>query len=391
MEKEYIEREMEVRLLAYFNEELEEEERHVVERWVEEKPENRKVFEAFLRDCQHIRWIEKEQSINLVQGKKLMMRRVRRVKIRQICYKVVASVAIIVTLGGVYLLNDPFEEDELSNRVETIHPGSSKAKLVLSSGKVVDLMCGSEDVIREQDGSFVKVKEKRGLVYDTSKIVSKTDQLLYNKIIVPRGGEFFVTLTDGTSVWLNADSELEYPVQFAKNKREVRLKGEAYFMVCKDTMRPFMVHSGEYSLRVYGTEFNLNTYKLDEIQAVLVKGAIGFRANGMTLEKQLKPNQLAVVNTFTGESKIMNVDVHPYIAWKDQDIVFVNERLESIMDKVARWYDVNVFFERESLKEVRFYGNMQRYADIEELLSLLEKISDVRFSIKGRTVIVSEQ
>ncbi|HJA13982.1 MAG TPA: DUF4974 domain-containing protein [Candidatus Butyricimonas faecavium] len=391
MEKEHTEEEMESRLLAYFNGELDEEERRMVERWVEERSENRKVFEIFMRDCQHIRWVEKEQRVNLVRGKILMMRRIRRAKIRQIYYKVAVSITIIITLGGVYLLNSPAKEDKLADKIETIHPGSPKAKLVLSSGEIVDLMRDTGEVIREQDGSFVKVKEKGGLIYDTSKVVSKTEQLLYNKIIVPRGGEFFVTLTDGTSVWLNADSELEYPVQFAKNSREVRLKGEAYFVVREDIGRPFVVHSGEYSLRVYGTEFNLNAYKLDEIQAVLVEGSIGFRANETTLEKQLKPNQLAVVNVFTGESKIMNVDVYPYIAWKNQDIVFVNERLESIMDKIARWYDVDVFFKRESLKEVRFYGNMQRYADIGELLSLLEKISDVHFSIKGRTVIVSDK
>lgn len=153
MEKEYIEGEMEARLLAYFNGELEEEERRVVERWVEEKPENRKAFEMFLRDCQHFRWVEKEQSVDLVRGKKLMVRRIRRAKIRQICYRVAASVAIIVTLGGLYLLNSPSREDKLANGIETIRPGSPKAKLILSSGEVVDLM-QDEEVIREPGWVF---------------------------------------------------------------------------------------------------------------------------------------------------------------------------------------------------------------------------------------------
>lgn len=390
MEKGYIEGEMEARLLAYFNGKLEEDERRVVECWLEEKPENREACEIFLRDYLHVRWVEKEQTVDLARGKAIMRRRMRQAKVRGICYKVAASVALLVTLVGVYLLNSPFREDGSTRGVEDIRPGSPKAKLVLSSGEVIDLALDRE-MIREQDGSLVKVKEKKGLVYDTANDTPKTVQLLYNKIIVPRGGEFFVTLTDGTSVWLNADSELEYPVQFAGNSREVRLKGEAYFVVHKDSKRPFVVHSGEYSLRVYGTEFNLNTYKSDEIQAVLVEGSIGFKTNEMAREKHLKPNQLAVANVFTGETKITDVDVYPYIAWKSQDVIFVNERLESIMDKAARWYDVNVFFQHEALKEVRFYGNMQRYADIEELLSLLEKISDVRFSIKGRTVIVSDK
>ena len=206
---------------------------------------------------------------------------------------------------------------------------------------------------------------------------------------MPRGGEFFVILADGTEVWLNADSELEYPVKFTADKREVRLKGEAYFSVKKDTKKPFMVRSGEYQLKVYGTEFNLNTYKNNEIQAVLVKGSVGFKANRTAGEVRLKPNQLGVANEATGKAEVKEVDVYPYIAWKSQDVVFVNERLESIMEKAARWYDVNVFFQNESLKDLRFFGNMQRYADIQELLFFLENTSDARFSVKDRTVIVS--
>ena len=198
-----------------------------------------------------------------------------------------------------------------------------------------------------------------------------------------------MTLADGTEVWLNADSELEYPVKFTSDKREVRLKGEAYFSVKKDTEKPFLVRSGEYQLKVYGTEFNLNTYKNNEIQAVLVKGSVGFKANRTAEEVRLKPSQLGVANEVTGKTEVNNVDVYPYIAWKNQDVVFVNERLESIMEKAARWYDVNVFFQNESLKDLRFFGNMQRYADIQELLFFLENTSDVRFSVKDRTVVVS--
>ena len=124
------------------------------------------------------------------------------------------------------------------------------------------------------------------------------------------------------------------------------------------------------------------------MQVVLVEGSVGFKANESAEEKSLKPNQRAVSNVFTGICEITDVDVTPYVAWKNQDLVFVNERLESILERVARWYDVNVSFRDESLKEVRFYGNIRRYAEIGELLSLLEKISEVRFGIEDRTVVV---
>ena len=135
----------------------------------------------------------------------------------------------------------------------------------------------------------------------------------------------------------------------------------------------------------------MNTYHKERIQVVLVNGAIGFRANASTPEQRLKPNQLGEANEITGEVEIKDVDVYSYIAWKNQDVVFVNERLESIMEKIERWYDVSVFFQNDSLKDVRFYGNVERYADIRDLLFFLEKTSDVRFSVKDRTIIVSNK
>lgn len=387
MEKEFVGEEMESRLLAYFNGELDEDARRSVECWIEEKPENRETYKVFLRDYLHIRWVEKEASVNLERGKARLRHRMHGAKMRRIYYRVAASIVILFSLGEVYLFHISKQEDAIVYGTENIRPGSPQARLILSSGEVVDLTQDRE-MIREQDGSFVKIKEKKGLVYDTADASSNTEQVLYHTVIVPRGGEFFVTLTDGTEVWLNADSELRYPVRFTNESREVWLRGEAYFIVSKDSLKSFVVHSGDYRLRVYGTEFNLNAYRAEGIQAVLVKGSVGFRANGAVVEKPLKPNQLAVTNVFTGDSEITDVDVTPYVAWKNRNLVFVNERLESILDKAARWYDVNVSYRNESLKEVRFYGNMPRYADIEELLSLLEKASDVRFVIKGRTVTV---
>ena len=96
---------------------------------------------------------------------------------------------------------------------------------------------------------------------------------------------------------------------------------------------------------------------------VLVNGSVGFRANASTPERRLKPNQLGEANEVTGEVEIKDVDVYSYIAWKNQDVVFVNERLESIMEKIERWYDVSVYFQNDSLKDVRFYGNVERLGE----------------------------
>lgn len=378
------------RLLAYIHGELEREERFAVEEWRKDKPENEEMFRRLEKDCLFIRWTGREQLVHAERRKTILLRRIRQGKIRRIWFRVAASAAIILALGGGYLFMYPMRGEKiLAKDQSVIRSRYPQAKLILSTGKEIDLAKSSGD-IREQDGSLVALDSNKSLVYaETGEV--RGEELLYNKIIVPRGGEFFLTLSDGTEVWLNADSELEYPVKFTSGERDVKLRGEAYFKVKKDTLRPFQVFSGDFRLRVYGTEFNMNSYREEQIQVVLVNGAVGFRGNSSVQEQRLRPNQLGEANALTGEMEIKEVDVYPYIAWKNRDVVFVNERLESIMEKIERWYDVHVFFRNPSLKDTRLYGNIRRYADIEDLLFFLEKTSEAHFTINGRTIIVSDK
>ena len=383
-------KDMEERLLAYFLGELEGAEREKVERWLREMPENERAYRRLAKTCWFVRWAECEQQVDAAGRKRLLLRRMRRRRIRLAWTRVAAVVVFVMMAGGAYWLVNANRKSMLVAQVEqSIQPGSPKATLVLSTGERVDLTRESGD-IQEQDGSVLRLSDERKIAYDTS-LVEQEEELIYNTIVVPRGGEFFLTLADGTEVWLNAETELVYPVRFAAGRRDVRLKGEAYFKVRRDTARPFRVRSGDYVLQVYGTEFDVNAYHEDQVRTVLVEGSVGFRANATARERRLRPNQLAVANVRTGEVEVTEVEVYPYVAWKNQDMVFVNERLESIMEKVERWYNVDVFFQNEGLKELRFYGNMKRYTPIEDLLFFLERTSTARFSIQGRTIVISDQ
>ena len=135
----------------------------------------------------------------------------------------------------------------------------------------------------------------------------------------------------------------------------------------------------------------MNTYDEENIEAVLVKGSVGFQANEAAPEKRLKVNQLGVANSKAGTSVIQDVDVTSYIACKYHDLIFVNEELESIMKKVSRWYDVNIIFEDEVSKAVRFNGNIPKYAELEKLLYVMEKTSDVRFRITDKTIRITKR
>ena len=375
-------------LLTLFHGELKQKElEQLRNQWIKE--ENKKAYFAFLQDYLKLRWVQEEQAIHTIKARKRIFSSLHHSQSHQWIYYATAAAIAILLVVGISIWHQQEFNSSTEQAQQTITPIQTQATLVLSTGEKIQLNQDSK-ILQEKNGAIVKIDSSQGIQYPQTPS-SSTEELLTNKIVIPKGGEFHLTLSDGTQIWLNADSELEYPVHFTAKNREVKLKGEAYFKVTKDAHKPFIVKAMDYTLQVYGTEFNLNAYRLDHIQVVLINGEVGSKANSISEEQRLKPNQLAVINMNTGKTDIQNVDVYPYIAWQNRDIVFVNERLESIMEKVTRWYDVDVFFQEEALKELRFDGNIQRYANIEELFFFLEKTSEAQFNISKRTVIVKKK
>lgn len=389
MEKTKLDHETEDWLIAFLSGELDEREEENVRVWLEASPENRNAYESLMKDYLRIRWVQENVHIREEQAKKIIFSSLKKKRNLTPYYGVAASIAVLLIVTLFFFIRE--DKQIVSEKLVTseIKPIQSKAILVLSTGEQIQLTKSAQE-IQEQDGSVLKIDSVMGVQYD-SLSTKRAEKPIYNKIVVPRGGEYFVTLSEGTKVWLDADSELEYPVFFSGDFREVKLKGNAYFSVTKKNDKPFVVRAGEFSLKVYGTEFNVNAYDLQNIETVLVNGSIGFKANESTPERMMEPNELAVSDSRTGLSEIHQVDIYPYIAWKNQNIVFVNERLESIMEKMARWYDVTVFFQDESLKDLRFDCNMRRYTDIRDLFFFLEKTSNARFALNGRTVVISKK
>ena len=389
MEKTKLDHETEDWLIAFLSGELDEREEEDVRVWLEASQENQNAYESLMKDYLRIRWVQENVHIREEQAKKIIFSSLKKKRNLTPYYGVAASIAVLLIVTLFFFIREDKQVVSEKLVVSEIKPIQSKAMLVLSTGEQIQLTKSTQK-IQEQDGSVLKIDSVMGVQYDALS-TQRVEKPIYNKIVVPRGGEYFVTLSEGTKVWLDADSELEYPVFFSGDFREVKLKGNAYFCVTKKNDKPFVVRAGEFSLKVYGTEFNVNAYDLQNIETVLVNGSIGFKANISTPERMMAPNELAVSDSRTGQSEIHQVDIYPYIAWKNQNIVFVNERLESIMEKMARWYDVTVFFQDESLKDLRFDCNMRRYADIRDLFFFLEKTSNARFALNGRTVVISKK
>lgn len=385
MEKGLLNQEMEERLLAFFNGELDEAENEEIRQWANSDPDNRAAYDAFLKDYLRLRWAQEDRYIQVSQAWQRISATTRGKRQRRIYFTVAASIAILAVAAAVFLFIPKKANQPLAQ--SSIQPVKPQATLVLSTGKKINLNQAHLPIL-EQDGSTVNIDTLSGLRYDTA--APQTSQLIYNKIIVPRGGEYFLTLADGTQIWLDAESTLEYPVQFNTTERRVKLQGKAYFSVTRDTTKPFLVEVDKFSIRVHGTEFNVNAHDAQRIETVLVNGSIGFKATTESHEQLLQPNQLAMVNSLTGQSEIRDVNILPHVAWKNRNIVFANERLDNIMEEIARWYDIHVFFQNEELKALRFDCNMPRYSDIRELFFFMEQTSDARFSVKDRTVIISK-
>lgn len=387
MQKTTLHQETEERLTAYIHGELDEEESRRTKAWIEESPENQAAYEALLKDYLHIRWAQEARHIQPAKAWRRISAAIRGKRRRWAYWAAAASVACVMAAAGVALSR---KERPVPVAQATIQPVSQQATLVLSSGETVNLSTSPRD-IRERDGSTVRIDSAEGIRYDSLPQTASPSELIYNQIIVPRGGEYFVMLADGTQVWLDAESELEYPVRFNAGDRQVNLRGKAYFSVTKDPAKPFVVNVDDFSVRVYGTEFNMEAWDERHIETVLVEGSVGLRANNRTAERRLRPGQLAVTDAISGQSEVRDVNVASYVAWKNREIVFENERLDRIMDEVSRWYDVDVFFQNEELKALRFDCNMPRYADIQDLFFFMEQTSDARFSVNGRTVVVSKK
>ena len=223
-----------------------------------------------------------------------------------------------------------------------------------------------------------------GLIYDTT---ARQEENKYNRIEVPRGSEYWIVLPDGTRVWLNAATELKYPVAFHAKERRVYLKGEAYFEVAPDKNRPFYVETEEVKVRVLGTVFNVNTHYTRGVRTVLVEGAVALEW-GDQKEIRMKPGELADFDRTTTEVTLKEVDVTSYISWKEGYFVFEDEPLEEIMHTLSLWYDKEFLFVGKRSRALHFSGHIKRYERIETILSAITDVTGVEFRMNGQIILI---
>lgn len=308
----------------------------------------------------------------------------RRMTLR---WSIAASIILLVglfvgrTINGV---RDMHEEQVFVKNV--MQPGTSKAILMMADGKEVVLEQGQNLNILLNERVRVATSN-RGIVYEEHGKGVVTEE--YNKLTTPIGGEYSLVLSDGTKVFLNADSELKYPVEFSDGKRIVDLKGEAYFEVHKDSSRPFVVRMNGAEVTVLGTSFNVNTYGDDgQIYTTLVNGAVRVSSVKNGQAEVLKPGMQSVMDVQSGQLTVREVDVEPYVAWREGRFVFRAMTLDLIMRQLQRWYDFEVFYQNSELKDYEFRGVIKRDMDLDKVLSVIKATTNVDFEVKGKVITI---
>lgn len=301
-------------------------------------------------------------------------------------FRSIAAVIILFLLlggaGALWLMPEKVAQEVIAK------VGDDQPRLILEDGRQIVLgqESGSETTVEKQ--CFRINREEKSIVY-VSRGSSPTVTLEYNTLEIPRGAEYELILADGTHVWLNAETRLRYPVNFGKDERRVYLEGEAYFQVTKDGSRPFRVESVTQTVEVLGTQFNVYAYGDEQqVYTTLVEGKVTVTSLVSGKQFGLSPGEQAVTKLHNGDISIHKVNVDQVIGWKNGMFVFDDQNLETILRKVERWYNIEIFYKNNAAKAKVFKGNLPRYGELQELLRVLESGSQVRFSLKGRSLTV---
>lgn len=357
------------------------EEKGKLENWIDESEEHRLLFckikkQLSINEIRNYLQTDVEDAWKKVREKTFGAPPVRpRIRPKWLKYAaVVLPVLLSITLWYTW-------KEEMKNKQATV--ACLSPVLTLDNGEKYQLDP------EEQTEIYVNEEVKAyqaggGLIYDTT---ARQEENKYNRIEVPRGSEYWIVLPDGTRVWLNAATELKYPVAFHAKERRVYLKGEAYFEVAPDKNRPFYVETEEVKIRVLGTVFDVNTHYTRGVRTVLVEGAVALEW-GDQKEIRMKPGELADFDRTTTEVTLKEVDVTSYISWKEGYFVFEDEPLEEIMHTLSLWYDKEFLFVGKRSRALHFSGHIKRYERIETILSAITDVTGVEFRMNGQIILI---
>lgn len=362
---------------------ISEKESETLKTWLQNK-DNREYFNKFV-EVDHLTNALHKFPYNNALNKGLQEINKKRLQVKKLFrYGIAAS--IIALLGfGYYMVNNNTTNVKVATQ-NNIQAGTYKATLTLEDGSNITLEKGQDFITNN-----IKSNGKE-LIYNNT--LEPKPEIAYNYLTIPRGGQFFVKLSDGTKVWLNSESQLKYPKNFISGEtRTVELiYGEAYFDVSPSTANngtKFKVLNNQQTVEVLGTEFNIKAYKEDtSILTTLVEGKV-MVANS-TNQAILKPNEQSIITSNNNNITVNKINVYNEISWKDGVFSFKNKPLKEIMMVLSRWYDIDVEFKNHTIETELFGGSFDKTQNIEEILTMIQNATNMSFTILDSNKIILE-
>ncbi len=380
-------------IAAYLSNSLNSDEQMQLDRWRKASPAHEELFQRLCSEQRLLRYAEQRSWFDEAKGWQQLQQRLHRKQRIRLLISRVANVAAVLLLPLLWSALTPHlpapagtSGSEQPVLHTTISPGSSRALLTLEDGSTVALSATTDTLLTQAATTTLRLDSAQ-LTYQHAALPTTSQPMAWNSIQTPQGGEYRLTLSDGTRVYLNAMSSLRFPVEFNGTQRTVELAGEAYFEVSHNG-KPFIVKTQEMDVEVMGTSFNLSAYPDETTHTTLVSGRVKVSAPGAG-SCLLAPSQQALLAPDKRELRVTQVDTDCFTAWTKGKILFKDERLDEMMKQLCRWYDMEVSFAEPQLKTLRFGCHLNRYHDITPFLSLLEQTGKVSIQTNGRRLIIA--
>ena len=358
---------------------IDEEKRSELNKWLKKRKENQTLFQHLEDPAYQSQHFSRYTQFNAIEGWEKVEPRLKS-KSNNRFYRLLPYAAILILCIGIITFlrtNSPQTNIPVSLHKNISNP---TVRLVMEDGNTLEL--NTTDSSQRLEHEDFKSDGKQ-LVY---KHTESSGSPRFHLLQVPRGGEYALVLSDGTRVWLNAETELSYPSYFSGKDRRVKLKGEAYFEVTADTSMPFIVETKHLQINVLGTSFNISAYPDESHHATLAKGKI----KAIYEEKQviLSPGEQALL---TDSGMIVHaVDIATYTSWKERRFVFKNKPLQEVARDLERWYNVRLTI-RQDAQPIRLTANLPKYENIEKILHIIENIARVKCETNDQEIIIKPE
>ena len=378
-------------IAGYIQNTLTEKEHEELDNWINEDDHNMQLFEELTDEQKllaNLEWMDEAyvlQSYKALQEKGAFNLKPKKVYNKN-WLPIAASVIILLGLFFIYkytVTNKPITNELVMANTSALKPGGNFARLTLANGKIIDLSAAKIGAIALDSGAHVNKTGDGVLQYGNFSNSSNTAAI--HTLSTPAGGQYQITLADGTKVWLNAATVLKFPAAFTGKEREVTVVGEAYFEVAKNLQMPFKVLLADNAtVEVTGTHFNINNYENETTQEVtLLEGGVTVSTNKSITK--LEPGTQALITK--EETKKLNLaDAEEITGWKEGLFVFHDAPIESIMMQIERWYNAKIIYKTKS-KQL-FNASILRKEPLTKVLKLLELNGYVHFEIKNETIYV---